>query len=697
MEDNERKPYLYRLWGMSAVVFLVFALLGFNLWRLQIAQASYYETKAKGNVMQLVTIPSTRGDIVDKNGNLMVTSVPEFALTIDWMDLQKAQNTNWKDVIRRLAGYVKPYWPNEAQSVESITEDILVMTQNHQWERYRPVTVMTKVPDPLKAIIAEHQEELPGVSVDAIPVRDYRRSTLAGQILGYVREVSSDQEIAQFNKDPMAQKDGFTYSQGDLVGKMGVEKSYDYWLRGKEGTQQVEVDNNARPISKEVIQPAEPGKTLQLTIDADLQEVVEKSLDDVFREKVLPAHPDANAGAAVVIDVKTGKILAMASRPYMNPNDLTGIISEDIANKYFQVKEAASFNRALAGTYPPGSTFKMITGMSALQAGLITPYEQFNSSNRVATLGKDGIEEWLPGGFGMVNLNRALANSSNIYFQAVGKRVFDSNPELIKQVANEFGLGVYSGVDIPGEAKGIAPSAEWKKAQLGPYYQKIRDNKLAAIESDYANQLDQAPDDKTKDKLLKKEQNEKNQVEVWYKQQIAQKVNWQLFETFNTSIGQGDNLYSPLQLANYVATIVNGGKRMQPFVVDKILDPVSGAVVYENKPVVKNTVSISPENIALIKEAMSKVTSGEGTANWLFADVPKFSGGGKTGTAQIGSKNTVSGDLFNGVFVAFAPYDDPQIAFAGVVEYGGHGGETAGVVAKAAFMKYFGWESTNGG
>jgi penicillin-binding protein 2 len=701
MEENDRKPYLHRLWGLSTIVFLVFAILGFNLWRLQVAEASYYASKAKGNVMQLVTVPPTRGDIVDRDGNLLVTSVPQFALTIDWMDLQKSQSTNWKNVIRSLAGYIKPYWPNQAQSVDSITEDILVMTQNHQWERYRPVTVMNNVPDPLKAVIAEHQEELPGVSVEALPIRDYRRISLGGQILGYVREISTDQEITQFNKQAMAQKEGFTYAQGDLVGKMGVEKSYDYWLRGKEGVQQVEVDNNARPISKEVIQPAKPGKTLQLTIDAELQETMEKALDDVFRTAVHPSHPEANAGAAVLIEVKTGKILAMVSRPYMNPNDLTGIITEDMAYKYFQSPEAASFNRAVSGAYPPGSTFKMITGMAALHSEVVTPNERFNSSS-LTTLGgaaaqAQGIWEWNGYGFGMVNLNRAMANSSNIYFQAIGKRVFDKNPEMLKQVANEFGLGVYSGIDIPGETKGTAPSAEWKKEQFTPYYDKLRNQKLADIDNDYVIKISQAPDEKTREKLVKQQENAKKQVDVWYKQMVSEFVDWRLYDTFNNSIGQGYNAYSPLQLANYVGTIVNGGKRMKPYVVDKILDPVSGNVVFENKPEVMNSVSVSPQNLATIKEAMRQVTSGEGTANWLFADVPQFTGGGKTGTAQIGSKNTISGDLFNGVFVAFAPYNDPQVAFAGVVEYGGHGGDTAGLVAKAAFMKYFGWEPSNGG
>ncbi|HVJ49790.1 penicillin-binding protein 2 [Desulfitobacterium sp.] len=688
MEEKERKPYLHRLWGLSIVVILVFAILGFNLYRLQIAQSSYYATMAEGNVMQLVAVPATRGDIKDRNGTVMATSVPEFALTIDWLDLQKAKNMNWKDVVGRLAGFIKPYWPNQAESVEAITEDIFAMIQNQQWERYRPVNVLSKVPETLQAVIAEHQDELPGVSIDAIPVRFYPQETLMGQVLGYVREISPD-EIPQLSQQPLAQQNGFTYAQGDIVGKMGVEKSYDYWLRGREGTQQVIVDNSARPISKEVIQPAQPGKTIQLTLDAQLQQTVQSSLDEVIA-KVQKTYADAQTGAAVVIDVKTGKILAMASRPYMNPNDLIGTISDDVAKRYFQDKDAASNNWALSGLYPPGSTYKMITAMAALQAGVVTPTDSFldeMSSLGSASVQKQGFEEWGGSKFGMVNMTRGLANSSNIYFQIVGRRVFDANPELMKQLSNEFGLGVKSGIDLPGEAIGIAPSAEWKKAYIG----NIRDNKLKTIETNYATQIAQAPDDKTKQNLLNKKKAEIQAVNDQYQ------VDWKIYDSFNAAIGQGANTYTPVQLANYVATLVNGGKHMKPYVVDKILDPVSGNVIEQNQPQVLNNVSVSPQNMEIVKQGMAAVTSGEGTANWLFADVPQYSGGGKTGTAQIGSKDTVEGSLYNGMYVAFAPYDDPQIAFAGVVAYGGHGGDTAGYVAKAAFMQYFGWKSTSGG
>ncbi|WP_425806675.1 penicillin-binding protein 2 [Desulfitobacterium sp. Sab5] len=698
MEDRERKPFLHRLWGLSIVVVLVFAILGFNLWRLQIAKSSYYTTMAQGNVQQLVTVPATRGDIKDRNGTLLVTSVPEFALTIDWLDLQQAKNTNWKDVVRRLAGFIKPYWPNQAESVDAITEDIFAMIQNKQWERYRPVTVLSNVPETLQSVIAEHQDELPGVSVDAIPVRSYPQNTLMGQVLGYVREIG-DKEIDQFNQQPLAQKDGFKYVQGDIVGKMGVEKSYDYWLRGKEGVQQVVVDNSARPISKQVIQPAEPGKTIQLTIDANLQQTVQNNLDSVIAD-VQKSHSDAQVGAAVVIEVKTGKILAMASRPYMNPNDLIGIISDDTAKRYFQDKDAASYNRALSGVYPPGSTYKMITAMAALQGGVVSPSDSFNDTLSAlgnAKVQEAGFPEWGGNNFGMVNMMRGIALSSDIYFEIVGRRVFDSNPELMKQLSNEFGLGVKSGVDLPGEAIGVSPSAEWKKGYYTPSYDKMRDEKLKTIETDYATKIAQAPDDKSKQNLQAKKDTAIKQVDTWYQQMIAQNVDWQIYDSFNNSIGQGYNAYTPLQLANYVATLVNGGKHMKPYVVDKIIDPVTGNVAQQNQPQVLNNVSVSPQNLETVKQGMAAVTKGEGTAAYIFSDLPQYSGGGKTGTAQIGSKNTIAGELYNGMYVGFAPYDDPQIAFAGVVEYGGHGGETAGVVAKAAFMQYFGWKSTSGG
>lgn len=692
MEKRDREPFHKRLTGLGIAVVLLFLILTFNLWRLQIAKASYYAGLAAGNVMKNVTTPSVRGEIVDSKGVVLVRSVPKFALTLDWTDLQEV-NKEWKEVVAQLAAYIKPYWPYANQSVELITEDIFVMIRNQQWESYRPVVILEDVPPDLQAVIAEHSNELPGVSVEPTPVRVYTQNTLLGQVLGYVREISQD-EIEQFNKQAEDKGDEYRYTQGDLVGKTGVEKSYDAWLRGSHGIDRVSIDSNARPVDRVTIQEAQPGYTIKLTIDSELQKVVENKLDEVVRN-IERVHPDAQAGAAVVIDVKTGKILAMASRPFMNPNELIGVISEETAQRYFSNEDAASYNRALSGLYPPGSTFKMITAMSALEAGVISPEDAFADS--LSSLGpgqvqSQGIAEWGGYNFGMVNLYRGLAKSSNIYFQIIGRRTFDKQPELIRKICHEFGLGLPTGIDIPGEGAGIAPSPEWKKEYFKPYYDKRREDQLKAIDQKYTELLDGVSDQKEKDKLLKQKNNEIALVETDYKEKTDFYVNWRLFDSFNNSIGQGYNSYSLIQLANYVATIVNGGKHYKPYLVDQIINPATGEVVKENKPEVLNEVSVSKENLEIVKKAMSGVTGGEGTANWLFADIPQFSGGGKTGTAQIGSKGTAKGESYNGMFVAFAPYDDPQIAFAGVVEYGGHGGDTAGLVAKEAFIKYFGWK-----
>ncbi len=707
MDERERKPYVTRLLGLGIAVVIIFSILGFNLWHLQISQGEYYAAKAQGNAMKLVKVPSTRGDIVDRNGKLLVTSVPEFVLNLDWLDLQQANSSNWKDVVKQLASYIKPYWHIPNQSVDSITEVILVNIQNHQWERYRPVVILDNVPPELQASIAEHQEELPGVSVEAIPVRDYPQKMLAGQLLGFVREIKDTAEIAQFNKNPDAQKAGFEYEQGDLVGKDGVEKTYDFWLRGVEGVQQVEVDNSARPLSKKVVNPSEAGKTVQLTLDADLQKVVEDSLDEVIAN-IRKTNPNAHAGSAVVIDVNTGKILAMVSRPGMDPNELTGSISDAMVDKYWpqdpkRASQAASLNRAVSGVYPPGSVYKMVIAMAALKLNVATPYEQID--DRMSSLGnlasqQQGFPEWGGNYFGLVNMYKGLAKSSDIYFEVMGRRAFEANSEAIKQISNEFGLGVENGIDLPGESKGIAPSAEWKKAYFGPTYEKSRDKKLAAIESDYAPKLDNAPDAKAKLKVQNAKDTAINQVNIEYKQNVNEFVNWKVYDSYNNAIGQGYNSYSPLQLANYTATMVNGGKRFRPYVVDKLLDPITGKTILENLPKVLNTVSVSPEDLDHAKQGMRAVVTGSGsnagTAKFIFSDVPEFTGGAKTGTAQLGNVNTALGEVFNGMFVAFAPYDNPQIAFAGVVESGKHGGDTAGYVAKAAFMKYFGWKYSNG-
>ncbi|MDR1604293.1 MAG: penicillin-binding protein 2 [Gracilibacteraceae bacterium] len=672
---------------MGVFIVLCFFVLGVNLWRLQIAEAEYYAEMARGNVLKNVTTAPVRGEIVDARGTVLARSEPVFAVVLDWTDLPPTDE-NWREVAGVLAAYIKPYWPYPQQSAELITEDILVIIQNQQRQNYQSAVILEDIPAELRAVLAEHGNELPGVSVTALPERVYPQGTRLGQVLGYVREIS-EEEIAEFN----AAGDSYEYGQGDFVGKMGVEKSYDTWLRGEHGLERVSIDGRGRPIRKETLIEAQPGRTVQLTVDLRLQQTLEDALDKVVTE-IQKKNPKAQAAAAVVLDVNTGGILAMASRPYMDPNELIGNISEETAERYFNSEEAASFNRALTGLYPPGSTFKMLTGMAGLKTGVVTEDTYFNDtlySLGPAGIMAQGVPEWGGNNFGRVNIYSGLAHSSNIYFQIVGRRAVEKEPEIMRELCLEFGLGTLSGVDLPGEAEGIAPSPSWKNAYFKPYYDKQYEENIKAIEEKYAARLEAAADEQEKRDLEYQRTDDLRRAEQLYDSQIDFNVNWRPADSFYNAIGQSYNSYSVLQLANYVATIVNGGLRYRPHVVDRVLDPFTGEAVWVFEPEVLNRVSVSPRILAVIKEAMAGVTRPGGTAGSLFADMPGFSGGAKTGTAQQGSKDTAFGKIYNGVFVAFAPYDNPQIAFASVVEFGDSGGGTSGLVAKEVFRQYFGW------
>jgi penicillin-binding protein 2 len=705
-----------RMTGLGLFCVLMFLLLEFNLWRVQIVNTEYYAEKALGNIVKPAATSTIRGPIVDRNGVVLAKSISDMALVLDWIQLQNQEGA-WQDTVKLLARYIKPYWPYPQQSAELIAEDICVMIRNQQWKTYNSVVVLEDVPESLRALIAEHGDELPGVRVEPLAKRGYPEGTLMGQVLGYVREISQEEleiqeellvrrefddaaqaVIAQGSHEENDSDDsdvssdaGFTYSQGDLVGKMGVEKSFDHWLRGREGLDKVEIDQQGRPVSRTVVEEPRIGHTVYLTLDAPLQRDVERSLDEVIA-RVRGTYPKAGVGAAVVMEVKTGKILAMVSKPYMDPNELVGVVSDETASRYFTGAEAATKNRAIMDTYPPGSVYKMLVASSALQLGIMTPEDKVYDA--LSSLGPWGVQaqavaEWGGNNFGWVNLYRGMAKSCNIYFQNMGRQVFDQDPEYMKKIGNEFGFGVLSGIDLPGEVAGIAPSPAWKRTHFGPDYEAAYREALQSVEDKYEEALGQLQGTEERSLLEVQKKGEMSAITAEYEANSEFYVDWRLSDSFNNSIGQGYNANTLLQLANYVAVIANGGTLYKPQVVDKIVDTQTGEVIKGFEPEVLNRVSVSSENLAAVKEAMSLVTKGEGTAAFVFADMPKFSGGGKTGTAQVGNKTGPS--YYNGMFVAFAPYDDPEIAVSVLVEYGGAGGDTAGRVAKSVFRSYFGW------
>ncbi len=693
MEEKERSSLKVKLFLLGIAIFLVFSVLVSRLWNLQIAKGSEYVAEAKGNTFRYVSIPAPRGDIVDDKGRIFVTSLPQFAITLDWLDLQSAKGMDPKQVVKTLAGYIQHYWGNGKESVDMVAEDIMAKVQMHQFQRYEPVVLMENIPLQLRAVLAEHQQELPGISVEPRPFRYYPMQTVAGHILGYVREVTSSELKGFQDRAVQAGLSSDTYESGDLVGQMGVENSYDLYLRGQDGVQLMEVDNQARPVDRLTRQDPVVGKTVQLTIDADLQKTVSDALDSVIANlQKNEGQAKAGEGSAVLIDVKTGKVLAMVSRPAMNPNDLTGNIPDDVYQRYFGSQPGGTpgvaWDRAFQSVYAPGSTFKMITAMAALQDGKVGPFETIYDGPSSLSHPKSSVGDWNAASFGRVNLFMGLGESINYYFEALGERVMAANPERLAQVAREFGLGRVSGIDIPGESSGTAPSATWKLQLNGPRLEKARDQQLEQAQQKYNDMMAKATTASQRQAAQNWYAQEKAKIMFNFNQNYKYGAEWQWYDTYNTSIGQGDNKYSALQLANYVATIVNGGHHMKPYLVDKVTDPNTGKVVLQNNPSELNQVDISPQNLDYVKQAMRQVVTA-GTGVGVFKDIPGFTGGAKTGTAQLGSRGTTGAEEYNGVFVAFTPYDNPQIAFAAVVGYGIHGNSSGGQVAAAAFKEYY--------
>jgi penicillin-binding protein 2 len=341
------------------------------------------------------------------------------------------------------------------------------------------------------------------------------------------------------------------------------------------------------------------------------------------------------------------------------------------------------YNRVFQGTYPPGSTFKMITGMAALEAG-VKPSETIVCKGRYWRA--PYIKCWSV--HGTVDFYEALAGSCNTYFQDAGRR---AGIDMVAKIAGEFGLGEKTNtLGVINESDGILPDPQWKEALYDPIVKKNYEEKRKTLKEEYEASLSKLKGDAEKEEATEDYENDLNLLEAQYKIDYRFYTTWQPYDTFNTSIGQGSNNYTVIQLCNYVSTIANGGNRYRPYLVDRVISP-AGKVVQQYKPELLNKVSVSAENLAIVRRAMKAVIDPGGTSYSLFSSFPSNIGvGAKTGTAQTGLTGDRKNKDFHGVFFAFAPYDDPQIAFASIVEYGESGGASGGQIAKAVFEEYFG-------
>lgn len=560
---------------------------------LQIYQGEYYAGLADGNRIRIVPSMAPRGTFYDRNGELLVTNRPGFSVSLLPLTAPISD-----DVIDRLSDLLKVP-----------TDEIKTKIAGHSG--FNPIRIKTDVTPDIVSIIEEQKSQYPGVVIEVTPIRDYILKQEGAHTFGYVSEIN-DAELEKMKDEG--------YKSGDIIGKFGLEKVYDKELRGENGGQQVEVDVSGKPVQILGRKEPVPGDDLELTIDINLQQVAEKAVDEQLTQ--IGAH----AAAAVVMNPQTGEILAMVSRPAFDPNLFAHGISSKDWNQLNNNPYHPMDNKTITGEYPPGSTFKIVTGTAALTEGVVTPDEQIFDSGHHWIIPKGNADGEA---LGWLNFRTALAHSDNVYFYEMGNRL---GIDRLEKYARMFGLGAKTGVDLPYEATGLVANRRYKEKNF---------------------------DD----------------------------GEWYLSETFDAAIGQGFNLVTPLQAAMVMGEIAADGKRYKPHVVNRIIAP-DGSVVKDFQPELLSQLDVPEEDIKLVQDGLHDVTK-YGTAASSFrgftVDIA-----GKTGTAE----NSQGRD--HGWFVAYGPFDNPNIVVAVIVENGGYGSQSAVPIGRKILEAAFGLNQDSG-
>lgn len=541
MEDRNR---ITRLHTLLVVCLVLFAVLLGRMVYLQLWRGDYYAKQSDGNRLRQSRILAPRGIIYDSEGKELVNNLPGYAVV-----LQK-QSSYKPETLQRLSNLLQ-------MPVEEINAKIKA-SENF----YEPILLKNNLDQQMVTKIEEQRRYMPEVMLSVQPIRNYPYHELAVHALGYVGEVSSYEIEQGLFKN---------ISQGSLVGKGGLEKTYDKYLRGEDGAFMEEVDVAGNVVKHyDSVQPI-PGKNLKLTIDYELQKELE-----AFTDKHLAflrssgIAPGARAAAVVAIDPRNGAVRAMVSRPGYDPNWFVHGISSKNWNSIYNDTNYPMNNKVITGEYPPGSTFKIVTGSAAFElkkVGLNEPIFDGGFHPMVPTMGNAGGEV-----LGWLTFIKALAMSDNVYFYELGYRVGIDN---IEKYAHIFGFGERTGIDLEGESKGLVASKKVKR-------------------------------------------------EIWDE-------DWRLGDTFNAAIGQGFNLTTPIQLSVMLSIVANGGTKYQPYLVDSITNS-DGSLFEKPKRAEGKHIDVSQQTIDYIRMGMSATTQEGGTASY-FAGLPKPIAG-KTGTAE---------------------------------------------------------------
>lgn len=673
--DNRSSNLRYNI--ITILVYIVGIVLIVQLFNLQIVNGKEYRETSNTRLSRETVVKAARGSIKDRTGNLLVTTkmgfnVDLYKTKIDTATLNKTilntiriLESNKDKYINNLPIKVNPFefenqdeetqkkWKKENDINENATaeecfyflkkeykieqEDIeeayKIMIVRYEIARngyssIRPVTIAKDVSRASAVKLGEQSIYFPGISATTEPLVSYPSGSLASHILGYVGNITQ------------AELDGRedTYGINDVIGKVGIQYVFEEYLRGQNGIKQLDMSVDGNITDEYITKEAVAGSDVILTIDANLQAVTEKALANNIKKIAsggFSKTSEAKAGAAVVMNVKTGEILAMASYPDYEPELFVNGISQKKLDEYN--KGDNIFNRAISGVYAPGSTFKMITAIAGLETGAITPTEKINDVGVYKKAHEPACWIWNSYGMthGWLNVTDAIIHSCNYFFYEVGYRVTIDN---IAKYAKYYGLGQKTNVELPMEEEGVVA---------------------------------------TRDKA--KERGDE----------------WQIGETLSAAIGQSYNSYTPIQMAKYISMLANGGKPIDVSIVKSVIDVNGNQISKEEitkfvnaklglEKQEKEDLNIKKENLEAILKGMKGVTSEEGgTAYSTFADF-NIELGGKTGSAQT----DVNGKV-NGWFVGFAPYDEPEVAVVVLVENAGSGSYTA-EVARDILQEYFG-------
>jgi penicillin-binding protein 2 len=640
-DPKVEEPYLLtprmamRVAILGGIALIAFGVLFLRLWSLQILSPDKYRTAAVENQLRRDTIEAPRGTIVDRHGRVLVRNVSSTAVVVWPASLPRGSGRDTE--VRELSKILDiPFWKLR-QKIRA-----------HQSDPLTPVTLKVAVSPEVMDYLDEHQSEFPGVDLKQTYLRSYPAEELFAQGLGYVGEVS-----AQQLKD--LRKEG--YVAGDRIGQSGVEAAFDQVLRGQDGLAELRVDSLGRPKSELLVTKIpKPGDSVRLTIDIALQRTAERAI----KHGIALAHEDgewaANGGSIVALDPNNGDILAMASYPTFRPSVFTGRAGEQQLEPLLDAEVARrenypALNRATAAIYPPGSTFKPITALAALQEHLVDQYSQLPCTGSYTVPGVTGADQvfrnWDPNVNRPMGMSEAIAASCDTYFYRLGTMFYDLPPERghpLQAWASRFGIGASTGVDIGPEERGILPTPEWR-------------------EETYTDEIDKL---------------------------------WKPGDSIQLTIGQKDVAVTPLQMARFFALVANGGKLVTPHVVAAVEqtggENAAPTVVRSFQPPPPVDSGVDPTAIEVIQSALYDATHASyGTATSVFGNF-SIPVAGKTGTAEKVVQLPGYGYpllLDQSWWCGYAPADSPSIALCAVIENGGHGGTAAAPAALKVFEQYF--------